>query len=97
LGDRRLRDPAVALPPGADLADEVLSVERSSTIRRAPGEVQDRVLGAEISRDEAATEIVRAFEDSASRPSSCRAYPKRSRWTTSAWSAGWLFCSLHSA
>jgi hypothetical protein len=58
-----LRDPAVALPPGADLADEVLSVERSSAVRRVLGEIQDRVLAAEISRDEAAAEIVRAVQD----------------------------------
>jgi hypothetical protein len=58
-----LRDPAVALPPGADLADDVLSVERSSAVRRAIGEIQDRVLAATISRDEAATEIVRVVED----------------------------------
>jgi superfamily II DNA or RNA helicase len=57
-----LRDPAVALPPGAELADEVLSVERSSAVRRALGGVQDRVLGRQISRDEAATEIVRVVE-----------------------------------
>ena len=58
-----LRDPAVALPAGADLADEALAVERSSAVRRAIGEVQDRVLAAEISRDEAATEIVRVVDD----------------------------------
>jgi hypothetical protein len=58
-----LRDPAVALPPGADLAAEVLSVERSSAIRQALGEVQDRVLAGAISRDEAATQIVGVAED----------------------------------
>jgi superfamily II DNA or RNA helicase len=58
-----LRDPAVALPPGADLAADVLSVERSSAIRRALGEVQDRVLAGAMSRDEAATQIVRVAED----------------------------------
>jgi Helicase conserved C-terminal domain len=58
-----LRDPAVALPPGADLAADVLSVERSSAIRRALGEIQDRVLAGEISRDGAATQIVRVADD----------------------------------
>lgn len=57
-----LRDPAVALPPGAELADEVLSVERSSAVRRAIGEIQDRALGHEISRDEGAEQIVRVIE-----------------------------------
>lgn len=58
-----LRDPAVALPPGADLADEALSVERSSAVRRALGGVQDRVLGAEITLDEAAVQIVAVVQD----------------------------------
>ena len=58
-----LRDPAVALPPGAELADEVLSVERSSAVRRALGEIQDRVLARRISRDEAAAEIVQVVQD----------------------------------
>jgi hypothetical protein len=58
-----LRDPAVALPPGADLADEVLSVERSSAVRRALGDVQDRVVAREISLDDAAAEIVRVVDD----------------------------------
>jgi hypothetical protein len=58
-----LRDPGVALPPGADLADEVLSVERSSTVRRALGGVEERLLAKEISQDEAAAEIVRVVED----------------------------------
>ena len=57
-----LRDPAVALPPGADLAAAALSVERTSAVRRGLGEIQDRVLAGEISRDEAATQIVRVAE-----------------------------------
>lgn len=58
-----LRDPAVALPPGADLAEEALSVERSSAVRRALGEAQDRVRAAEITLDEAAIAIVGVVED----------------------------------
>jgi superfamily II DNA or RNA helicase len=53
-----LRDPAVALPGGADLADEALSVERSSAVRRALGEVEAALVAGEIGRDEAAFRIV---------------------------------------
>ena len=72
-----LRDPAVALPPGADLADDVLAVERSSAVRRAIGEVQDRVLAAEISRDEAAAEIVRVVEDFGLQPVEAPPLPEK--------------------
>ncbi|MEX2193740.1 MAG: hypothetical protein WD844_00505 [Thermoleophilaceae bacterium] len=48
----------MALPPGADLADEGLSVERSSAVRRALGGFQERVLAGDLSADEAAAEIV---------------------------------------
>lgn len=58
-----LRDPAVVLAPGADAADETLAVERSSAVRRALGEIQDSVLAAELSRDDAALEIVRVVEE----------------------------------
>lgn len=72
-----LRDPAVALPSGADLADEALAVERSSAVRRALGEVQDRVLEAKISRDEAAAEIVRVVEDFGLQPVEARPLPDK--------------------
>jgi superfamily II DNA or RNA helicase len=72
-----LRDPAVALPPGADLADEALSVERSSAVRRAIGDVQDRVLGAAISRDEAAAEIVRVVQDFGLQPVEAPPLPEK--------------------
>jgi len=58
-----LRDPQVALPPGAELADEVLSVERSSAVRRALGEVEASLLAGEISRDEAAVRIVAVVQE----------------------------------
>lgn len=58
-----LRDPTVALPPGAELADEALSVERSSAVRRALGEIRDRVLAGQLSRDHAAIEIVGVVEE----------------------------------
>jgi superfamily II DNA or RNA helicase len=72
-----LRDPAVVLPPGADLADEVLAVERSSTVRRAIGEVQDRVLAAQTSRDEAAIQIVRVVEEFGLQPVESQALPEK--------------------
>ena len=57
-----LRDPAVALPEGADLADEALSVERSSAVRRALGEVGSALDAGDITRDEAAVRIVAVVE-----------------------------------
>jgi superfamily II DNA or RNA helicase len=57
-----LRDPSVVLPPGANLAAEALSVERSSAVRRALGDVQERLLDRNVSRDEAAAEIVSVVE-----------------------------------
>jgi superfamily II DNA or RNA helicase len=72
-----LRDPGVALPPGADLADEALSVERSSAVRRAIGDIQDRVLGAAISRDEAASEIVRVVQDFGLQPVEAPPLPEK--------------------
>ncbi len=72
-----LRDPAVALPAGADLADEALSVERSSAVRRAIGDIQDRVLAAQISRDEAAQEIVRVVDEFGLQPVESQALPEK--------------------
>ncbi|MHB1537415.1 MAG: C-terminal helicase domain-containing protein [Solirubrobacteraceae bacterium] len=43
-----LRDPEVALPPGADLADDVLAVERSSAVRRALSEVGPIARGRDL-------------------------------------------------
>lgn len=53
-----LRDPSVALPQGAELADEVLGVERSSAVRQALGEVRRLETEGVIARDEAARQIV---------------------------------------
>lgn len=58
-----LRDPAVGLPLGADLADEALSVERGAAVRRALGQIEERVSRAEITLDQAAAEIVAAVGD----------------------------------
>jgi hypothetical protein len=53
-----LRDPAVAPPHGAGEAAEALSVERSSSVRHALGEVRTQVHDGLISRDDAAARIV---------------------------------------
>lgn len=61
-----LRDPTVSIQIGADRLDEAdaaLSVERSSAVRRALREVQDRLGAGEISRDAAAAEVVALVED----------------------------------
>jgi len=66
-----LRDPGVAAPVGADkldTADAALSVERSSAVRRALREVQDRLDSSAISRDTAAAEIVQLVDDFGLRP-----------------------------
>lgn len=55
-----LRDPAVALPSGADKAEEALSVERSSAVRQALADVRRLVVEGSISRSQAAERIVSA-------------------------------------
>lgn len=66
-----LRDPGIAAPVDGDkldVADAALSVERSSAVRRALGEVQERHDSAVISRDAAAAEIIGVVEDFGLRP-----------------------------
>ena len=66
-----IRDPGVGLPVGTAQLDEVdgaLSVERSSAVRRALREVQDRLEAAEVSRDDAAAEVVGVVRDFGLRP-----------------------------
>jgi hypothetical protein len=53
-----LRDPAVALPQGATEAELSLSVERSTTVRHALGEIRNAVSEGSISRDQAAERVV---------------------------------------
>ena len=53
-----LRDPMIAMPAGAVEADEAMSVERSSTVRRALSEIAADVAAGRTTRDEAATRIV---------------------------------------
>lgn len=66
-----LRDPSVTLPVAGeqvDEADAALSVERSSAVRRTLREVQERLDDAQISRDTAASQIVKTVEDFGLRP-----------------------------
>lgn len=72
-----LRDPTVALPTGAELADESLSVERSSAVRRALGDVQARLQDRTLSRDEAAVEIIRVVSDFGLQPVAPPPLPER--------------------
>lgn len=53
-----LRDPSVALPAGAEDADELLSVPRSATVRSSLSDVQRALSARQISRDQAASQIV---------------------------------------
>lgn len=57
-----LRDPSVALPPGANVAEEALTVERSSAVRQALADVKRRLDAAKISRDEGARLVVEVVE-----------------------------------
>ena len=63
-----LRDPGVASPPGAEEAEEALSVGRSSAVRKALGAIESRLRGGEINLDVAAQEIVEAVERFGLRP-----------------------------
>jgi superfamily II DNA or RNA helicase len=53
-----LRDPTVVLPHGAENADELLGVPRSSAVRAALSETQRQVADGRLSRDQAAEAIV---------------------------------------
>ena len=59
-----LRDPTVALPSldRAERAIAALSVERSSAVRRALGQVYERLEAAELSRNEAASGVLDVVE-----------------------------------
>ncbi|HEY6551633.1 MAG TPA: helicase-related protein [Solirubrobacterales bacterium] len=66
-----LRDPSVSLAVASevvDAADAALSVERSSAVRRALREVQEQLDDSQISRDAAATGVVKVVEDFGLRP-----------------------------
>ena len=53
-----LRDPAVALPTGAEEADELLAVPRGSAVRAALSGIQRQLAARELSRDRAAQAVV---------------------------------------
>jgi superfamily II DNA or RNA helicase len=58
-----LRDPGVAYVPGAEEAEEALSVGRSSTVRKALGAVHASVQAAELTLDQAAAQIVAVVDE----------------------------------
>lgn len=58
-----LRDPEVALPQGADEADELLSVPRPSPVRTALSDLRRQVNNRALSRDQAAERVVTLVED----------------------------------
>ena len=58
-----LRDPAVALPVGAGVAEEALVVERSSSVRQALSEVRRLLVEGHLSRDEGARRVVEVVQD----------------------------------
>jgi hypothetical protein len=53
-----LRDPSVALPTKAEEADELLTVPRGAAVRAALSDIQRRLAARELSRDQAAEEVV---------------------------------------
>lgn len=57
-----LRDPGVAYAPGAEEAEEALSVGRSSAVRKALGAVETSVHAGDLTVDEAAAAIVAVIE-----------------------------------
>lgn len=58
-----LRDPDVALPRGADDADELLSVPRPGPVRAALSELRRAVDTRELSRDQAAERVIQLVDD----------------------------------
>lgn len=71
-----LRDPAVILPEGAELAEEALAVERSSAVRRALNEIRAELSEERISRNEAAARIVTLVQDLGLQPVSLGDLPE---------------------
>jgi hypothetical protein len=52
----------VLLPPGAEVAEDALAVERSTTVRHVLTEIRSRVAQGTISRDDAARQVIDAVE-----------------------------------
>jgi hypothetical protein len=57
-----LRDPTIALPPGAEEADQALSVERSTTVRHALTDLRQEIDAGRLSRVEAAAQVIDLVE-----------------------------------
>jgi hypothetical protein len=53
-----LRDPGVALPAGAEDADELLSAPRSAVVRTSLSNIQRSLGSRQISRNDAAEQVV---------------------------------------
>jgi uridine phosphorylase len=58
-----LRDPGVVYAPGAEEAEEALSVGRSSAVRKAIGAIEESVHAGDLTIDEAAVSIVGVVEE----------------------------------
>ncbi len=58
-----LRDPSVALPPGAEEADELLAVPRDAAVKSALSDVQRELAARTLSRDQAAERMVRIVRE----------------------------------
>ncbi len=63
-----LSDPDVSLPDGGEEAAEALEVGRGTTVRRALGAIRKRVESGEITRNQAAAEIVALVRREGLRP-----------------------------
>lgn len=58
-----LRDPSVALPAGAEEADELLTVPRGSAVRTSLADIQRRVTARDMGRDQAAQAVVALVDE----------------------------------
>ena len=63
-----LGDPEVALPDGAEAAADALAVGRGSIVRRTLGQLRRRVTARELSKTQAATEIVALVQSEGLQP-----------------------------
>ena len=72
-----LRDPGVAYAPGAEEAEEALSVGRSSAVRKALGAIETSVHAGDLTIDQAAAAIVAVVEQFGLQPVEEPALPQR--------------------
>lgn len=70
-----LRDPTVILPEGAERAAEALAAARGTAVRRALNEIRGDSDDERISRNEAASRVVRLVEDLGLRPVAADEFP----------------------